>query len=57
MEIAFHSAGQLKAVLKSIGYEMEISQLSIGPLAGCFRLGGKQQGAGVLHQHQSGHGV
>jgi len=43
MEIAFHSAGQLKAVMKSIGYEMEISQLSIGPLAGRFRLGGSSR--------------
>ena len=43
MEIAFHTAPGLSATLREVGFEMDVAQLSQGPLEGTFQLGGSQQ--------------
>ncbi|WP_156957724.1 helix-turn-helix transcriptional regulator [Synechococcus sp. KORDI-52] len=43
MQVAFQSAPDLSSVLRSLGFEMDVAQLSQGALHGFFRLGGSRQ--------------
>jgi len=43
MEVAFHSALGLSTSLRTVGFEMDVAQLSRGRLKGTFRLGGSRQ--------------
>ena len=43
MRADFHSAKELSSTLRAISFDMDVAQLSRGPLEGTFRLGGTRQ--------------
>ncbi len=43
MKLDFNSAPILSATLKAVGFEMDVAQLSRGPLEGIFQLGGSRR--------------
>ena len=43
MKLDFNSARGLGATLRTLGFEMDVAQLSQGALDGVFRLGGSRQ--------------